>query len=261
MFVADADDIACAADLSAFKQAYGRYLTGMSQESYWAHHSPLGGVTQRLRDADRVFRSGIHRTASKAVYLKSDKVLTLCMIAGAIALVGSTIYSLWAEGREIARKRAVLTDRLDEALKRISKPGFNITREDGTASSFGRLYVNGKPASQVREELEKLTLSNEALTAQEKARCVQVIGKSSNDILRHLDSLNTQIVQFDEKVKQDAAIQAASMNASIARIQSGMSRASLPVQHFVAAAIVVVPITMIAWASYRIILWLMKKFA
>ena len=261
MFIADADDLACAGDIAAFKQAYTNHLTGMSRESYFPHVSPFEHMSSRLRSELHGFTPSAG-VLKKPTFLKSDKVIMLATIAGAIALIGAVIYAAWTEQKEIARKRAVLTDRLDAALKHISKPGFSVTREDGTATSFGRLYVNGKPASQVREELEKITLSNKALTSQEKANCIQVISKSSNQILRQLDDLSTKIKQFDENTKRDAEISAARMQGQVNQIRiSQMSMASMPITHVATAALILIPVTMIAWASYRVILWLIKKFS
>ena len=266
MFTPDHTDALCASHLLAFRMAESRH--GMSQESLLSHIPTFDKMHSSLHYAVENLTHNRAAILRKPSFFRSDKVLKLALVAATIGGIAALIYLSWKDERAHQLKRAALVKQFDDALKHVSQPGFNVTREDGTATSFGKLYINGRPASEVRQELQKYVTSSKEMTPIEKAQCITVLEKSSNQILRELDSLKQQVTTLDkdrERELTERALQSQVTSLSIrqsAMSMQGLSAEALPnPAAVVTAAALVVPMVLLMWGSYRIIMWLLHQFS
>lgn len=263
-FVMDEADKDVSFQMDEFRSACLNYQSGMSKESFNPHDAIFGNMRNNIHAANARMHTA---SSTKLIRLDGNKVVAVAAIAASVIAIAGVLYLAWKEHKQEVAKRAALVKEFDDALRRISKPGFNIKREDGTATTFGKLYINGKPAAQVREALKELTLSSKALTTSEKARCIHVIDKSSNEILRGLDDLDKRVKEYDLDRERQIEMAALRSQANQPRIQTVyhplyMSQEGLPsVGTIVTAAVLVAPMMVIVWASYRIIMWLMHQFS
>ena len=86
--------------------------------------------------------------------------------------------------------KAEIVSEIRKEISKASKPGMKVTMEGGDSDKLGKLMVNGRPASQVREELEKLLKSDKTMTPEEYARAVQTVHNGGHQFLQKLDALN-----------------------------------------------------------------------
>ena len=149
--------------------------------------------------------------------LNYNKTMALIVVASGIAVLGISIYMAWREYRENKITRERLVHNLDDGLRRLSKPGFVISRVSHDKNKLGKLYVNGKPVSEVRDELVAYTSSNDELTPDERNRAIGALTKASSDVLKTLDDLRGRVTKFDDDLEIQTQI-AASRNMSFAMI-------------------------------------------
>lgn len=258
------DDSAVIRNLENFRNVFHSHTIGMSQENFLSRLNIIENMRTHLEAANAAMRGGLGGLKTKILSLDKDKVTTIAALTAVIALTALSLWMIWKEAKQDAMDRKKLTDRLDAALRHISKPGFKFTRE-AKGDELGRLYINGKPVSEIREELRKYTASNEEMTDTEKAQCIIAINKANDKVLRVLSDLRQQIVSFDKGIEQrnlqrqvDAI--AARGNASPTYIH--MSSESLSTKGYVGVGVVLFAIvSMLSWGAYRVLLWLTRKFS
>lgn len=86
--------------------------------------------------------------------------------------------------------KASIVAEIRKEVAKASKPGMKVTLEGGDDDKLGRLMVNGRPANQVRSELEKLLKSDKTMTPEEYEKAVKTVHNGGHQFLTQLDTLN-----------------------------------------------------------------------
>lgn len=108
-------------------------------------------------------------------------------IVGGVAVGMVKLLNARAENK--ANKEEIIAEIRKEILK-ASKPGMKVTMEGGDKDKLGRLMVNGRPANQIRGELEKILKSDKSMTPEQYIDAVKVVENGGHKFLADLDNLN-----------------------------------------------------------------------
>lgn len=205
-----------AAELTAEKKAaraarWAKVKNVGSSVSHAFHHTPkpteslATATTEHLHDilkeahveAPKVSKSALNSgTAIASKFKWRGPVLAMAgvaylsafgLIVGACAVGMVKLLNMRSENKQA--KEEVISEIRKEILK-TSKPNLKVSFEGGDKEKLGRLMINGRPASQVRSELEKIVASDKSLTPEEYARCVATVRNSGDKFLHQLDALN-----------------------------------------------------------------------
>lgn len=210
------DDLHCAQYLS-----YMRSLSGMSSEGLESlpasvvtltgvstrsgNHVLFGGM-DKIDDGIRAITAKmLEKSPDKAelierggkMMFRANNILFLTTVAVLAAAVCLSVIKLLKIRDASKEDKAVVLEKIRKELEKISKPGFKVSVVGGTDTKVGTLTVNGKPASQIRTELDQMIKSDKSLTPEEYQRCVKVVAAGGEEFLSKMDQMRTELKHIE----------------------------------------------------------------
>lgn len=192
--------------VSQFVLAQRAYLTGrassMSQENLFGNANAYDAMRASLEEAVQQMHStpaGEEAVRAGKRFVLFTGVATLVTYGIIFAGVAVAMVKLLQYRTEnIDRRKAVVAEMRKEILK-ASRPGMKITLHGGDDEKLGRLMINGKPASMVRGELEKMVASDKAMTPEEHERAIKLVRNGSAKFLEDMDRIKSAADEYKRK--------------------------------------------------------------
>ena len=172
----------------------------------------------------------------KGPLLATTGVLMLSAYALIAVGVGiAMVKIIQSKDKATASKQEVIKAMRAEITK-ASKPGMKVTVSSDSDDKLGKLLINGRPASEVRGEIEKILKSDKRMTPEEYQKAVKTVATGGHKFLEELDDLNRVAMQYQQQ-------------------------ANISILGMVGMHLLFTPVSLVVWLGYRVYQYLLRKLS